>query len=227
MINLIIDGKEIKAKKGEKILWAALDNGIYIPNLCALREREPPFGACRLCFVEIEGRGEPVTACTEPVDEGMVVYTDKPRALRLRRTALELMVSDHPLECRTCPRNRSCDLQHIAAFLKVKLRRTEHLREFPQKSLPIDASNPLFIFNPNMCLLCGKCVWVCHKQGGVLDFSCRGYETRVSTFDNIPLADTKCNSCGHCVAVCPVAAFVPKREKQLKPLGLSPGDEFL
>jgi bidirectional [NiFe] hydrogenase diaphorase subunit len=210
MINLTIDGVSIRAPRGEKILWAALDNGIYIPNLCAIREMQPPFGACRLCFVGIEGRSEPVTACSEPVEEGMVVYTNTPKVLRLRRTAFELIIADHPIECRSCPKNRSCELQKIAAFLKLKLRKGERLREFPSKSLPIDDSHPLFTFNPNMCILCGKCVWVCQRHGGALNFSFRASETIISTCGNIPLINTRCDSCGECVSVCPVAALVPK-----------------
>jgi len=206
---LNIDGIEVKAPKGEKVLWAALDNGIYIPNLCAIREADLPFGACRLCFVEIEGRRSPVTACTEAVEEGMVVQTNTPRVNRLRRTAFELLLSHHPIDCRNCAKNRNCELQRIASRLgfKLKLQRFRPIL----RSLPIDSTHPLFVYDANKCVLCGKCVWVCNEQGtGAIDFAFRGIETRVSTFDNVPLIDSNCDSCLECVKVCPVGALVAK-----------------
>ena len=208
MLTLTIDGIEVKAREGEIVLWAALDAGIYIPNLCALRNESLPFGDCRLCFVEIERRGL-VTACTEPVREGMVVYTKTPQVNRLRRTAAELIIASHKVDCRNCAKNRHCELQKIAAYLGIKLK-SQRLRKMP-KELPIDSSHPLFTFDPNKCVLCGKCVRVCAKQGvGAIDFSRRGFDARISTFDNIPLIESNCTSCGECVAVCPVGALVPK-----------------
>jgi len=113
-ISLTIDSKEVKAHEGEKVLWVAQDNGIYIPNLCALSDATEPAADCRLCFVEIEGYNHPVTACTEPVREGMVVKTKGPSALRLARTSLELMLASHPVDCAHCPSNGACELQKIA-----------------------------------------------------------------------------------------------------------------
>jgi bidirectional [NiFe] hydrogenase diaphorase subunit len=208
-VTLTIDGKEIRARNGEKILWAALDNDIYIPNLCAIREADPPFGGCRLCFVEVEGGPCPVTACSEVVKEGMVVHTRTPAVMRLRRTAFELLLSHHDLDCRNCPKNRNCELQRIAARegFKLKLRR---FRKVP-RSLPVDSSHPLFIYDPNKCVVCGKCIWVCQQNGvGAIDFAHRGLETRVSTFDNVPLIDSNCASCLDCVQVCPVGALLVK-----------------
>jgi bidirectional [NiFe] hydrogenase diaphorase subunit len=98
-ISLTIDGKKIRAHAGETILWAALDNGIYIPNLCAIQERIHPSASCRLCFVEVGGENEPVMACTEPVKEGMVVNTHGKNALRLARTSAELLIASHPIDC--------------------------------------------------------------------------------------------------------------------------------
>lgn len=208
-VTLTIDGVEVVAAEGEKILWAALDNGIYIPNLCAIREADLPYGACRLCFVEIEGKSSPVTACSQPVAEGMVVHTSSPRVDRLRRTAFELLLTHHPIDCKNCAKNRHCELQDIAARLKLKLK-VQRFRPV-LRSLPIDYSHPLFFYDPNKCVLCGKCVWVCNERGsGIFDFTFRGIETRVSTFDDIPLAETNCNSCQECVQVCPVAALVLK-----------------
>ncbi|NQT48024.1 MAG: (2Fe-2S)-binding protein, partial [Chloroflexi bacterium] len=121
-VSLTIDDIAIRAPKGERLLWAALDNDIYIPNLCAIRQAEVPFGGCRLCFVEIEGRVSPVTACSQVVEEGMVVHTNTPKVNRLRRTAFELILSHHALDCRNCAKNGHCELQKIASRLRLKLR---------------------------------------------------------------------------------------------------------
>ncbi len=208
ILTLTIDGVQVKAPKGEKLLWAALDNGIYIPNLCAIRGMEEPFAGCRLCFVDIEGRHEPVTACTEPVTEGMLVHTNTPRVNRLRRTAAELLIAAHHVDCRKCPKNRNCELQRIAAYLGLKLK-PQRLRKI-ERSLPIDTSHPCFILDRNKCILCGKCVWVCNERLGALDFVFRGFDTMISTFYGESLAESDCEYCGECVAVCPVGALIPK-----------------
>jgi bidirectional [NiFe] hydrogenase diaphorase subunit len=209
LVTLFIDGTEVKAREGEKLLWVALDNGFYIPNLCAIRQADSPLASCRLCFVEIEGRHAPVTACTEPVNDGMVVHLNTPMVHRLRSTAFELLLSHHKLDCGHCDKNRNCELQSIASHLGLKLKLTR-LRQIP-RDLPVDSSHPLFIYGPNRCILCGKCVWVCHKQGtGILDFAFKGIETRVSTIEGVPLAEAVCNSCLACVAVCPVGSLVTK-----------------
>lgn len=208
-ITLTIDDREVRANEGEKLLWVALDHGIYIPNLCAVREADLPFGGCRLCFVEIEGRRTPVTACSQPVESGMVVRTDTPRVKQLRRTAFELLLSHHHLDCAHCPKNKKCELQKIAAHQGFKLK-LQRLRPVPRE-LPVDSSHPLFTYDPNKCVLCGRCIWACRCRGlGVIDFAYRGLETRISTFDNMPWADTKCDACLECVRVCPVGSLVVK-----------------
>ena len=215
-VSLTIDGKKVNAREGDKVLWAALDNGIYIPNLCSIRKAEEPFAACRLCFVEIEGHREPVTACTETVKEGMVVSTTGAGAQRLARTGLELLLASHPVDCANCPANKTCDLQKICAHLKVKLKSKRFKKIL--RDLPVDDSSPVFTFDPNKCVLCGKCVWVCRERLGigVLGFTHRGFKRIVSTFDNIPIAETECQDCGDCVEVCPVGSLVFKDEKRVK-----------
>jgi len=209
LVTLTIDGVEVKARKGANLLWVALDNEFYIPNLCAMREVTSPMASCRLCFVEIEGRSAPVTACTETVSDGMVVHLNTRRVKRLRNTAFELLLSHHHLDCRSCAKNRNCELQSIASRLGLKLK-VQRFRHIPRE-LPIDSSHSLFTYDPNMCVLCGKCVLVCHEQGtGILDFAFRGIDTIVTTFAGIPLAEAGCNSCLACVAVCPVAALVSR-----------------
>jgi len=215
-VSLTIDGKKIRARKGEKVLWAALDNGIYIPNLCTIREVSEPFAGCRLCFVEIEGRNGPVTACTENVEEGMMVSTQGSHARRLARTALELLLASHPVDCAHCRANRACELQKIAAHLGAKLK-SKRFRKI-ERGLPIDSSSPVFTYDPNKCVLCGKCVWACRERLGigVLGFAQRGFKRVVTTFDNRPIAESDCQGCGDCVDVCPVGALVFKDATRTK-----------
>ncbi len=210
-VTITIDGKTVTANEGEKLLWAALDNGIYIPHLCAIREAHEPAASCRLCFVEIEGHARPVTACTETVREGMAVRTRSLRVDRLVKTAFELLLSTHRLDCARCPKNRACALQQIARERKLKLKNTR-LPDFI-KNLPVDESHPLIGYDPKKCVLCGRCVRVCRDCTGlgVLGFAYRGFERRVTTFENAPLAESRCTGCGECVNACPVGALYFKK----------------
>lgn len=207
-ISLVIDDKRITASEGEKILWAALGNGIYIPNLCAIEAAIEPFAGCRLCFVEVEGEDRPVTACTQAVKEGMVVHTQSENALRLARTSAELLLAGHPVDCAHCLKNRLCELQKIAKHLRIKLR-TNRFRKL-ERRLPVDESSPLFIYDPNKCVLCGKCVWVCRERLGIgaIGFTRKGFGRRASTFEDKPINESRCNQCGECVKACPVGALV-------------------
>jgi len=206
-ILLTIDGQKITAPEGEKVLWAALDNGIYIPNLCAIREKSEPFASCRLCFVEVKGNDNPVTACTTPVTEGMVVDTRGAKALRLARTALELLLASHPVDCAHCPKSGSCELQKIAKHLGVKLKTKRFRKILP--NLAVDSSSPLFIYDPNKCVLCGRCVWVCQEKlgKGIIGFAYRGFRRMVTTFGDEPLGRSGCQDCSECVAICPTGAL--------------------
>jgi len=212
-IDFFIDDKQVRARAGEKILWAALDNGVYLPHLCAEREREEPFGACRLCFVEVEGRELPVLACSEPVVADMRVHTRSERVDRLRKTAFELLMSHHDLDCKNCARNGSCSLQRLAKTLRVPLR-PKRFRKLPTEA-PIDDSHPQIVLNPNRCILCGKCVWVCNEveKSGVLDFVFRGLRTRVAPFRLEPLVHFACADCLRCADVCPVGALTRKEPR--------------
>ena len=212
-VSLVIDGRKITARPGQKVLWAALDNGIYIPNLCAIREKPEPNAACRLCFVEIDGEAEPVTACTREVADGMVVNTRGEEALRLARAGFELIMASHALDCAHCPANRACELQKIARHLGTGLK-TKRFRLL-LRELPVDDSNPLFIYDPNKCVLCGRCVWECRqrKETALLGFAHRGFERVVTTFSDEPIGE-RCLECNRCVEVCPTGALSFKDGKK-------------
>ena len=207
-VTLTINDKTVKAPEGSNLLWVALDNGIYIPNLCAVREEHDPMAACRLCFVEIEGKDRPITACTEIVTDGMIVNTMGQEATKLARHGFELIMASHSLDCAHCSSNGSCELQKIARYLRVKLK-SDHLRKI-EHNTPIDTSHPALIYDANKCVLCGRCVVACreYSNGGVLGFAHRGFERRVMTFQDEPIDSSGCDYCAVCVDVCPTGALV-------------------
>ncbi len=213
-VSLTIDGQKITARAGEKILWAALANDIYIPNLCAIKEKPEPNASCRLCFVEVEGEAEPVTACTHEVNDGMVVNTRGEKALRLARAGFELLMASHPVDCAHCTANGDCELQKIARHLKVSLK-TKRLRLLLH-NLPIDDSNPLFTYDPNKCVLCGRCIWACRQdvKSGVFGFAHRGFERVMTTFGDEPIGSDRCLNCSRCVEACPTGALTFKDERK-------------
>jgi len=235
MINLTIDGKQIQAKEGKRILEAALENDIYIPNLCAIKDIELPFGACRLCFVEIEGRKGMVTSCTEPVKEGMVVRTITDEITKMRRAVLEFILARHPHECLTChrretcgpmdvclksvsvdyrcvicPKNKRCDLQKVVDYVGLESVDVP----YQYRNLPIE-SDPLIARDYNLCILCGKCVRVCQEERGVgaIAFIDRGKDVMVGTLFGRSLEDAGCQFCGACVDVCPVGALTERKSR--------------
>ena len=209
MINLTIDGTPVQAKKGEKLLFAALDAGIYIPNLCAIRDVAPHSG-CRLCLVEIDGRSKPATACTENVAEGMIVRTDTPHIRKLQRMAFELIMASHTIDCKNCAKHGKCELHRIAVYLKTSLK-TRRLRK-KERGYPIDDSHPIITLDRNKCVLCGKCVWACNDQRniGAINYAFRSDRTIINTFCGDRLADTACDGCGLCAELCPVGSIIRK-----------------
>ena len=224
-IALTIDGVQIAADPKTTLLEAALAAGIYIPHLCHHPDLEP-VGVCRLCMVEIEGRGLTLS-CRAPVEEGIVVRTESVEINNVRRVATELLIVNHHGECLSCAKNEHCKLQQVATYVGIDRERLGRLRRGTSVpaaggtsvpaaggtvTLPVDSSNPFFERDPNKCILCGICVRTCEELQGVaaVDFGFRGYQTTVSTFGNKPLAESRCEACGECVVRCPVGALVQK-----------------
>jgi bidirectional [NiFe] hydrogenase diaphorase subunit len=207
-VTLRIDGLDVSAFEGEKLLFVALRNGIYIPHLCAIKEEERPSACCRLCFVEVDGKPRPVTACTQAVYDKMSVKTRTPKVDRLVKTAFELILSDHRLGCCNCGRNGSCELQKIAKSrgLKLKVKRFKQL----QTDIAVDNSPATFSFDATRCVLCGQCVYADQQVAkvGAIGFVCRGLKRKVGTFDHRCLSDSPCIECGLCVEACPVGALI-------------------
>ncbi len=204
MIELTINGKNIKVEQGTTILQAALKNGIYIPNMC-YDKRLRPYGGCRLCVVEVEGQPRLFAACSSPVAEGMVVQTESPKLARARKTVLELLLLYHPLECPDCDKSGECDLQDLSYKYGPSQSRFFAIRKHDPERL--DA--PIVVRNTNRCVLCGKCVRVCaeHQGVGALAFIGRGFKTKISPAFEETL---NCEFCGQCIDACPVGALLPK-----------------
>jgi bidirectional [NiFe] hydrogenase diaphorase subunit len=214
MVTLMVDNRKIEAQEGVTVLQACLENGIYIPNLCYQNEMDNPPASCRLCFVEIEGSSQPVTSCRVKVQDGMVIRTNTEHVRRLQRTAFELLLSSHHVDCKNCPANRNCELQRIAKFLHfgLKLTRLEQL----ERELKVEDEHPYLEYVPSRCVLCGRCIFVCKKMNGqpMLSFARRGLETVISFFGEQEEARVTCKQCYACAEICPVAALLIKDSEQ-------------
>jgi formate dehydrogenase major subunit len=208
-ISLQIDGKQVSVPEGTSVMRAAMECGVQVPRLCATDSLEP-FGSCRLCVVEIEGRKGTPASCTTPVEAGMKVTTQSPKLARLRRGVMELYISDHPLDCLTCPANGDCELQDMAGAVGLREVRygydgANHLHE--EK----DESNPYFTFDPAKCIVCSRCVRACEEVQGTfaLTVKGRGFASKISPGDMLFL-ESECVSCGACVQACPTATLTEK-----------------
>ncbi len=205
--DIEVNNKIIKARQGETILQALSRNGIKVPTLCYMEDFTPT-GACRMCVVEVEGMNDLAPACSHPVEEWMKIRTHSPMVVKARKTNLELLLANHPDDCLYCVRNGNCELQKLAAELDVKERRLVGKRN----KYKTDPSSPSIVYEPEKCILCGRCVRICEEVIGVstLEFVRRGDSTSVSTANEKPLNLSNCITCGQCIMVCPASAFYEK-----------------
>ena len=221
-VALEIDGRSISVPEGTSVMRAASQAGISIPKLCATDMLEA-FGSCRLCLVEIEGRKGYPASCTTPVAAGMKVSTQTPKLADIRRGVMELYISDHPLDCLTCPANGHCELQDMAGVVGLrevrygydgenhvfaKTKQGESNPHFVAK----DESNPYFTFDPSKCIVCSRCVRACDEVQGTfaLTIQGRGFESKVAASQDSRFLDSECVSCGACVQACPTATLSEK-----------------
>ncbi|HIG42454.1 MAG: formate dehydrogenase subunit alpha [bacterium] len=209
-ITLTIDGAAITVAKGTSIMRAAAIAGTNIPKLCASEDLEP-FGSCRLCLVEIEGRNGYPASCTTQVEAGMQVQTQTDHLAKLRRNVMELYISDHPLDCLTCPANGNCELQDMAGVVGLRDVRygydgANHL------DAPKDETALYFTFDPGKCIVCSRCVRACEEQQGTfaLTIDGRGFDSKIAASQNEDFLGSECVSCGACVKACPTATLSEK-----------------
>jgi formate dehydrogenase major subunit len=207
MVTLTIDDREVVVPEGTSVMRAAALAGISVPKLCATDQLEP-FGSCRLCLVHIEGMKGLPASCTTPVTQGMKVTTQNRQIADVRRGVMELYISDHPLDCLTCPANGHCELQDMAGVVGLRDVRygyegANHLKA--EK----DTSNPYFTFDPSKCIVCSRCVRACDEQQGTLALTiqARGFDSKVAASQDNPFMDSECVSCGACVQACPTATL--------------------
>jgi formate dehydrogenase major subunit len=209
LVTLEIDGKPVTVPRGTSVMRAAVEAGVQVPKLCATDNMEP-FGSCRLCLVEIEGRRGTPASCTTPAEPGMKVRTQSPKIAKLRRGVMELYISDHPLDCLTCAANGDCELQDMAGVVGLREVRYGYDGQNHLKAAK-DESNPYFTFEASKCIVCSRCVRACEEVQGTfaLTIQGRGFASKVASGPTNFL-DSECVSCGACVQACPTATLTEK-----------------
>jgi len=209
IVTLSIDGQEVSVPTGTSVMAAAALMGTQVPKLCATDSLEP-FGSCRLCLVEINGRRGTPASCTTTAEQGMVVRTQTPKLAKLRRGVMELYISDHPLTCLTCSANGDCELQDMAGVVGLRDVRYGYKGE-NHLNAPTDESNPYFTFESSKCIVCNRCVRACEEVQGTfaLTIDGRGFGSKVSA-GGTDFFGSECVSCGACVQACPTATLNEK-----------------
>ena len=216
-VTVLIDGVPVDVPAGTSVMRAAALSGTSVPKLCATDSLEA-FGSCRLCLVEIDGKPGTPASCTTPCVDGMSVKTQTPKLDKLRKGVMELYISDHPLDCLTCPANGDCELQDMAGI--VGLRDVRYgMDGMNHLDAPKDESNPYFSFDESKCIACSRCVRACSEVQGTfaLTIAGRGFGSKVSASDGVPFLESECVSCGACVQACPTATL---QEKTVIDLGV-------
>jgi predicted molibdopterin-dependent oxidoreductase YjgC len=207
-VTLTINEQPVTVPEESTILEAAQSAGIKIPTLCHHPDLEN-VGACRMCVVSVEGSRNLQTACTTPVTPGMVVDTESEAARQTRQFVLEMLLTDHPNDCMTCEVNGECELQDLVYDYDIEWPAHQGTRHtYPVNPDP----NPFVFIDRNKCILCGRCVRACHEvqNRDVWNFAQRGFETKLVAGADQPMLEARCESCGQCVAYCPVGALHDK-----------------
>lgn len=216
-VTLSIDNQEVTVPKGTTILEAAKALGVEIPTLCHLKELAPD-GSCRMCVVEVEGgrRGGLTTACTAHCQEDMVVSTHSEKVADSRRFILDLLLSNHKLECFSCGKNGDCQLQQYALDYGIDATSFTEGKRMPCHQE--DTSNPFFSYDPEKCIMCRRCARVCQLRQGrdVLSIANRGFETKMMPSYGQAFDQSICESCGNCVSSCPTGALTAKDTKEYR-----------
>ena len=209
-VTIEIDGVSITVPAGTSVMRASTEAGINVPKLCATDSLEA-FGSCRVCLVEIEGRKGYPASCTTPVENGMKVKTQTPKLADIRRGMMELYISDHPLDCLTCPTNGNCELQDVAGLVGLREVRYGYQGK-NHLDLKKDESNPYFTYDASKCIVCNRCVRACEETQGTfaLTIDGRGFDSRVAAGQNDSFMESDCVSCGACVQACPTATLTEK-----------------
>jgi len=209
-VNIKIEGKDYQVEEGLTILEAARQCGYEIPSLCTFNHGECSQGSCRVCLVEVKGARGLVASCVYPVNEGMEVLINSPKALSARRTSVELLLSNHSVNCQACAKNGKCELLYVAKQTRVR----EEMFKGAKTETQYDDVTPAIVRDTSKCILCGRCIERCKNAhgNGVLGFQKRGFETVVGPAGGITLDKSPCIMCGQCVSVCPTGALMAKTD---------------
>lgn len=204
-----INGIEYEVESDKTILDTCKSIGIKVPHFCSY-DNLPALGACRICVVELANQRTLIPSCATKITEGMDIKTHSKRVVSARRNILDLILSNHDMNCPTCSRNQNCKLQKLSSEFSIQNLKFEGEKRFEE----IDNSSPVFIRNPQKCILCEKCVRICKDVQNVhcIDFKNRGFQTQVGIPYQKKINDTECTTCGQCVLNCPVGALYEKEQ---------------
>ena len=210
LVNIKIEGVPYQVEAGLTILEAARRCGYDIPSLCTFNNGQCSQGSCRVCLVEATGARGLVASCVYPVAEGMEIRISSPKAVKARRTSVELILSNHNKNCQQCPKNGNCELLNVAKITGAR----ENVFAGEKTPTTFDDVTPSIVRDTSKCILCGRCVARCQEAhgNGILGFENRGFSTIVAPAGNRSFADSPCLLCGQCVSVCPTGALMEKSE---------------